>query len=181
MSICIVLYPLWNNNTSFADIPSGSWQLYHVTLNATNKFRVVFEGVRGAGAALGGLSIDDINLSETRCPHHVWHIRNFTQLIGSPNGSFYSPPFYSSKGYAFQIYLNLDSLPKIGMYFHLISGANDDHLEWPCPWQQVTITILDQTPDIRQRMSKQQSLTTDPFLTIGSWLIFFIVNTQSLL
>lgn len=163
------------------DIPSGSWQLYHVTLNATNKFRVVFEGVRGAGASLGGLSIDDINLSETRCPHHVWHIRNFTQLIGSPNGSFYSPPFYSSKGYAFQIYLNLDSLPKIGMYFHLISGANDDHLEWPCPWQQVTITILDQTPDIRQRMSKQQSLTTDPFLTIGSWLIFFIVNTQSLL
>nr|XP_005903416.1 PREDICTED: meprin A subunit beta [Bos mutus] len=155
------------------DIPSGSWQLYHVTLNATNKFRVVFEGVRGAGASLGGLSIDDINLSETRCPHHVWHIRNFTQLIGSPNGSFYSPPFYSSKGYAFQIYLNLDSLPKIGMYFHLISGANDDHLEWPCPWQQVTITILDQTPDIRQRMSKQQSLTTDPFLTIDNGNYFW--------
>ncbi|OWK01644.1 MEP1B, partial [Cervus elaphus hippelaphus] len=160
------------------DIPSGSWQLYHVTLNVTSKFRVVFEGVRGAGASLGGLSIDDINLSETWCPHHVWHIRNFTQLIGSPNGSFFSPPFYSSKGYAFQIYLDLYSLPKIGMYFHLISGANDDQLEWPCPWQQVTMTILDQTPDIRQRMSNQRSLTTDPFLTIGSGF-FMHFNSSS--
>ncbi|KAM9676770.1 meprin A subunit beta isoform 1-T1 [Dama dama] len=155
------------------DIPSGSWQLYHVTLNVTSKFRVVFEGVRGAGASLGGLSIDDINLSETLCPHHVWHIRNFTQLIGSPNGSFFSPPFYSSKGYAFQIYLDLYSLPKIGIYFHLISGANDGQLEWPCPWQQVTITILDQTPDIRQRMSNQRSLTTDPFLTIDNGTYFW--------
>lgn len=184
MSICtwfIVLCPLWNNNFSFADVPIGSWQLYHVTLKVTNKFRVVFGGVRGAGASRGGLSIDDINLSETQCPHHVWHIRNFTQLIGSPSGSVYSPSFYSSKGYAFQIRLNLSSLPNVGMYFHLISGANDDQLEWPCPWQQVTMTILDQNPDIRQRMSNKRSITTDPFMTTGLWLIFFIGNTQSLL
>ncbi|XP_057555844.1 meprin A subunit beta [Hippopotamus amphibius kiboko] len=146
------------------DIPIGSWQLYHVTLKATIKFRVVFMGVRGTGASSGGLSIDDINLSETQCPHHVWHIRNFTQLIGSPDGAIFSPPFYSSKGYAFQIYLDLYSLPYIGVYFHLISGANDDQLAWPCPWQQFTLTILDQNPDVRRRMSSQQSITTDPFL-----------------
>nr|XP_020041382.1 meprin A subunit beta [Castor canadensis] len=148
--------------TEIKEIPIGSWQLYYVTLQATNKFRVVFEGLSIAGASSGGLSIDDINLSETRCPHHVWHIENFTQFIGNPNGSLYSPPFYSSKGYAFQIYLDLKSLTNVGIYFHLISGANDDELEWPCPWQQVTMTLLDQNPDIRQRMSNQRSVTTDP-------------------
>lgn len=134
----------------------------------TKKFRVVFEGRKGSGTSLGGLSIDDINLSETRCPHHIWHIRNFTQFIGSPNGTLYSPPFYSSKGYAFQIYLNLTHVTNAGIYFHLISGANDDQLQWPCPWQQATMTLLDQNPDIRQRMSNQRSITTDPFMTTSS-------------
>lgn len=184
MLICtwfLVLCLSWNNNVSFADIPIGSWQLYHVTLKVTNKFRVVFGGVRGAGASLGGLSIDDINLSETQCPHHIWHIKNFTQYIGSSSGTLYSPPFYSSKGYAFQIHLNLSHSTNAGIYFHLISGANDDQLQWPCPWQQATMTLLDQNPDIRQRMSNQRSVTTDPFMTTGSWLIFFIANTWSLL
>lgn len=184
MLICtwfIVLSFFWNNNVSFSDIPTGSWQLYHVTLAVTNKFRVVFGGVRGTGTSLGGLSIDDINLSETQCPHHIWHIRNFTQFIGSPNGTLYSPPFYSPKGYAFQIYLTLNHSTNAGIYFHLISGANDDQLQWPCPWQQATMTLLDQNPDIRQRMSNQRSVTTDPFMTTGSWLIFFIANAWSLL
>ncbi|XP_010639778.1 meprin A subunit beta isoform X5 [Fukomys damarensis] len=146
------------------EIPIGSWQLYYVTLQVTNKSRVVFEGLRGAGPSSGGLSIDDINLSETQCPHHVWHIKNFTQIMESPNISLYSPPFYSPKGYAYQIYLKLQSLPNVGIYFHLISGANDDQLQWPCPWQQATMTLLDQNPDIRQRMSNQRSITTDPFM-----------------
>ncbi|KAG8512593.1 Meprin A subunit beta [Galemys pyrenaicus] len=150
------------------DIPVGSWQLYHVTLKVTKKFRVLFEGVKGAGASLGGLSIDDINLSETQCPHHIWHIQNFTQLIGSPNGNLYSPPYYSSKGYAFQISLELSDATDAAIYFHLISGANDDQLQWPCPWLQATMTLLDQNPDIRQRMSNQRSITTNPFRTTGS-------------
>ncbi|XP_023365937.1 meprin A subunit beta [Otolemur garnettii] len=154
-------------------IPSGNWQLYYVTLKVTNKFRVVFEGRRGSGASLGGLSIDDINLSETQCPHHVWHIRNFTQFIESPNATLYSPPFYSSKGYAFQIHLDLSQLTNVGIYFHLISGANDDQLQWPCPWQQATMTLLDQNPDIRQRMSNQRSITTDPFMTTDNGNYFW--------
>ncbi|XP_055481585.1 meprin A subunit beta [Psammomys obesus] len=148
------------------EIPTGSWQLYYVTLQVTEKFRVVFEGRRGPGASSGGLSIDDINLSETRCPHHVWHIQNFSQLLGSQNGAVLSPPFYSPKGYAFQIYLDLNSLTDVGIYFHLISGANDDQLQWPCPWQQATMTLLDQNPDIRLRMSNQRSITTDPTMTM---------------
>ncbi|KAL6090544.1 hypothetical protein STEG23_024330, partial [Scotinomys teguina] len=150
------------------DIPTGSWQLYYVTLQVTEKFRVVFEGLRGPGSSSGGLSIDDINLSETRCPHNVWHIQDFTQLLGNQNGDVHSPPFYSPEGYAYQIYLDLNSLTNVGIYFHLISGANDDQLQWPCPWQQATMTLLDQNPDIRKRMSNQRSITTDPTMTDGN-------------
>ncbi|XP_063006330.1 meprin A subunit beta [Melospiza melodia melodia] len=150
--------------------PETYWQLHHVSLNVTSKFRVVFQGVRGSGLSSGGLSIDDINLSETQCPHHVWHIRNFTHLLNtSPAGKkgiIYSPPFYSSEGYAFQVslYVNgtADNPFNLGIYLSLISGANDDHLKWPCPWQQVTMILLDQHPDIRQQMSNQRSVTTDP-------------------
>ncbi|XP_048143127.1 meprin A subunit beta [Corvus hawaiiensis] len=150
--------------------PETYWQLHHVSLNVTSKFRVVFQGVRGNGLSNGGLSIDDINLSETQCPHHVWHIRNFTHLLNtSPagrDGIIYSPPFYSSKGYAFQVSLYVNGTTSnpfnLGIYLSLISGANDDHLQWPCPWQQGTMILLDQHPDIRQRMSNQRSVTTDP-------------------
>ncbi|NXD89323.1 MEP1B protein, partial [Chaetorhynchus papuensis] len=150
--------------------PETYWQLHHVSLNVTSKFRVVFQGVRGSGLSNGGLSIDDINLSETQCPHHVWHIRNFTHLLNtSPagrDGKIYSPPFYSSKGYAFQVSLYVNGTTNnpfnLAIYLSLISGANDDHLQWPCPWQQGTMILLDQHPDIRQRMSNQRSVTTDP-------------------
>ncbi|KAH0500281.1 Meprin A subunit beta [Microtus ochrogaster] len=147
------------------DIPMGSWQLYYVTLQVTEKFRVAFEGLRGFGSSSGGLSIDDINLSETRCPHHIWLLPNFSQLLDSQNTDVYSPPYYSPEGYAYQVYLYLNSSIIVGIYFYLISGANDDQLQWPCPWQQATMTLLDQNPDIRQRMSNQRSITTDPTMT----------------
>ncbi|CAI5779580.1 meprin A subunit beta [Podarcis lilfordi] len=141
--------------------PAGHWELHHVSLNVASKFRVIFEGIKGSDASNGGLSIDDINLSETQCPHHVWHIRNFTQLVSSATIQ-YSPPFYSPKGYAFQIGLLPTSSFNLHIHLHLISGANDDRLQWPCAWQQATVLLLDQHPDIRQRMSNQRSITTDP-------------------
>ncbi|XP_058133579.1 meprin A subunit beta [Dasypus novemcinctus] len=179
LNIYIKEYSAGNVNGSLTlveeikEIPTGSWQLYHVTLKVTNKFRVVFGGVRGSGASPGGLSIDDINLSETQCPHHIWRIKDVAQFIGNPNGTLYSPPFYSSKGYAFQIQLNLNVSTNVGIYFHLISGANDDQLQWPCPWQQATMTLLDQNPDIRQRMSNQRSVTTDPFMITENGTYFW--------
>ncbi|NXV98259.1 MEP1B protein, partial [Calonectris borealis] len=161
--------------------PATYWQLHHVSLNVTSKFQVVFQGVRGSGLSNGGLSIDDINLSETQCPHHVWHIRNFTHLLNtSPAGAagrIYSPPFYSSKGYAFQVslYVNgtTDNPFNLAMYLYLISGANDDQLQWPCAWQQGTMILLDQHPDIRQRMSNQRSITTDPLKLSASSSTYF--------
>ncbi|XP_069477075.1 meprin A subunit beta isoform X2 [Ambystoma mexicanum] len=147
-----------------------AWQLIHIPLKVTDKFRVVFQGVKGSGMSTGGFAIDDINLSETVCPHHVWHIRNFTHELNTrpagDNGRIYSPRFYSKYGYAFQIglYINgTDSSPfNLGIYFHLVSGDNDDSLQWPCPWKQATMTLLDQNPDIRSRMSNLRGVTTDP-------------------
>ncbi|XP_029443041.1 meprin A subunit beta [Rhinatrema bivittatum] len=148
--------------------PVDYWQLYHVSLNMTRKFRVVFEAVKGAGVSNGGFSIDDINLSETLCPHHVWHIGNFTNLLNtSPAGEkVFSPAYLSYEGYSFQIalYVNgtIDAPFNLAIYVHLVSGPNDNHLQWPCPWKQVTMELMDQNPDIRQRMSNLRSITTDP-------------------
>ncbi|XP_064410255.1 LOW QUALITY PROTEIN: meprin A subunit beta [Latimeria chalumnae] len=146
------------------------WQLHHFSLNVTNKFRVVFEGKKGAGTSGGGLSIDDINLSETQCPGHIWHIRNFTQLLNTSSsgtdGKIYSPRFQSSEGYEFQIGLYINGTGEnpsaLAIYFYLTSGKNDDQLQWPCPWKQVTMMLMDQHPDIRHRMSHQRSVTTNP-------------------
>uniref|UniRef100_G3VYV7 Metalloendopeptidase n=1 Tax=Sarcophilus harrisii TaxID=9305 RepID=G3VYV7_SARHA len=149
------------------DAPLGSWQLHYVSLAVTNKFRIVFEGTRGTGTSAGGLSIDDINLSETKCPHHIWRINNFTQILSSRE-VINSPPFYSHSGYAFQVQLDVRNQTNVGIYFFLISGANDEELAWPCPWHQATMTLLDQNPDIRRSMSNERSITTDPLKTIDS-------------
>ncbi|XP_036599762.1 meprin A subunit beta-like [Trichosurus vulpecula] len=148
------------------DQPIGSWQLHYVSLTVSAKFRVVFEATRGIGTSAGGLSIDDLNLSETHCPHHLWKISNFTQFISS-RGTIYSPPFYSPVGYAYQLYLDVTNQEYIGIYFSLISGANDENLNWPCVWQQATLTLLDQNPDIRNSMSNERSLTTSALKTFG--------------
>ncbi|XP_067323176.1 meprin A subunit beta [Anolis sagrei] len=150
-------------------LPVNYWELHHISLTMSSKSRVFFEGIKGSTASNGGLSIDDVNLSETRCPHHVWHIRNFTELLASSPlgtaGKLYSPPFYSPEGYAFQIglYVNGSSSPfNLAIFVHLISGANDNQLQWPCAWKQFTMVLLDQHPDITQRMSNLRSITTDP-------------------
>ncbi|KAL1254555.1 hypothetical protein QQF64_016784 [Cirrhinus molitorella] len=146
----------------------GSWELYHVTLDVSDKFRVVFEGVKGAGASTGGLSLDDINLSETQCPQHIWRIRDFTSLLATtPAGSkTYSPRFLSPDGYSFQIglYINgvTDNPDNMAIYLHLTSGPNDDNLQWPCPWRQASMELMDQNSNIQHRMNNIRMITTDP-------------------
>ncbi|KAJ8272787.1 hypothetical protein GJAV_G00093440 [Gymnothorax javanicus] len=149
----------------------GLWDIHQVRLDVTKKFRVVFEGRNLGGPSRGGISIDDINLSETECADHVWRIENFTQVREStPIGEkIYSPRFTSKEGYAFQVglYINgtTQSPENMGIMFHLTSGPFDERLTWPCPWKQATMMLLDQNPDIRQQMSNQRSVTTDPSKT----------------
>ncbi|XP_062251020.1 meprin A subunit beta-like [Platichthys flesus] len=146
----------------------GSWELHNVDLNVAQKARVVFQAVRGKSPSSGGFSLDDINLSSTKCPQHVWRIRNITSLMATtPAGEkLYSPRFLSPAGYSFQVgaYLNgrSDRQGYIGLYFHLTSGPNDHNLKWPCPWQQATMALMDQHSDIREQMNMHRMVTTDP-------------------
>ncbi|XP_064883257.1 meprin A subunit beta-like [Oncorhynchus nerka] len=148
--------------------PGSHWMPYHVPLNATKTFQVEFEVRKGAGQSTGGFSIDDINLSETECPHHTWQIKDFENLLSTSdiNTVVYSPRYYSPEGYAYQIAIYLREM-LFGVYVRLVSGKYDDQLQWPCHHRQVTIQLLDQNPHTQQRMSKQISITTEPSLQDG--------------
>ncbi|KAF4088835.1 hypothetical protein AMELA_G00059190 [Ameiurus melas] len=153
----------------FKGLPETLWQLHHVSLNVSTKFRVVFKGTKGAGSSTGGLSLDDVNLSETTCPEHVWRIKNFKSIMeNTPRGTaIYSPRFSSKYGYTFQMGLYPNGTvtsEDMGAFASLTSGDEviDGELTWPCPWMQITMMLMDQNADIRKRMSNQRSVTTDP-------------------
>ncbi|KAM4632733.1 meprin A subunit alpha-like [Polymixia lowei] len=145
-----------------------AWKVTHVSLKVTEKFRYLFQGIKGSASSSGSILIDDITLSETVCPGAVWQIRNFTGLLATgPNGSHVkSGCFYNSEGYAFgiNIYPNgrLSAYDDyVGLSFHLCSSENDAVMEWPSKNRQVTITAVDQDPDAKLRMSATRSFTTD--------------------
>ncbi|XP_022529958.2 meprin A subunit beta [Astyanax mexicanus] len=146
---------------------TNRWLLHYVPLDASGAFSVEFEGRKGAGSSSGGFSVDDINFLESECPHNVWQIRNFMEAVNSTSdGHMYSPLFYSPEGYRYQAVLQL-SEEIISVSVRLVSGLYDELLPWPCPWRQVTFVLLDQNPDVRQRMSSQDSITTDPKEVFG--------------
>ncbi|XP_037836426.1 meprin A subunit beta isoform X2 [Kryptolebias marmoratus] len=141
---------------------TSHWKLHHVSLNATKQFQVVFEVQKLAENSTGGFSIDDINLSETECPHVTLQIDDLkNRLNTSVSGTtIYSPRQYSKEGYAYRVAVVLYQT-FVGVYVQLLSGDHDDQLEWPCLQRQITFQILDQNPNIQQQMSKQWSFTTD--------------------
>lgn len=144
-----------------------------MTLYVKTKFRVVFEGTKlGAGTSAGGLSLDDINLSETTCPEHVWRVKNFSHVMDStpPDTAIYSSPFTSKEGYTFQMALYPSGKAgypgELSAYAHLVSRPGDTGQTWPCPWKQMTMMLMDQNPHIQKRMSNQRSVTTDPNMKV---------------
>ncbi|XP_033976679.1 meprin A subunit beta-like isoform X3 [Trematomus bernacchii] len=142
--------------------PTKQWKLHHVSLNATKHFQVEFEVRKGAGSSTGGFSIDDINLSEIECPHVTLQLDDFEQALNSSSFGtrIYSPRQYSSGGYAYRVGVVLD-ISFFGLFVQLVSGENDDRLEWPCLQRQVTFKMLDQNANIQLQMSKQFSITSD--------------------
>ncbi|XP_041962060.1 meprin A subunit beta-like isoform X1 [Alosa sapidissima] len=141
--------------------PADNWQLHHVPLNASKTFQVEFEAYKGTGESIGGFSVDDINLSETECPHETWQISNFEEFLNNNQTFLFSPRYYSTDSYGFQIIL-VRSPRAISLFIRLVSGDYDDKLEWPLAWRQITFLMLDQNPHMQLRMSQQRSLTTDP-------------------
>ncbi|XP_074545086.1 meprin A subunit beta-like [Halichoeres trimaculatus] len=149
--------------------PQELWQLHHVSLDVKKKFRVVFEGAKaGTGASAGGLSLDDINLSETTCPEFVWRVKNFSNVMDNTpeDKAIFSPPFKSKEGYSFQMGLYPSGKAgypgELSAYAHLVARDGDTGQKWPCPWKQMTMMLMDQHPHIQKRMSNQRSVTTDP-------------------
>uniref|UniRef100_A0A6J0UD92 Metalloendopeptidase n=1 Tax=Pogona vitticeps TaxID=103695 RepID=A0A6J0UD92_9SAUR len=146
------------------------WNLASIPFNSQTKFRYVFQGIKGdPPSSTGGINIDDITLTETRCPASIWQIRNFTSLFNNTSKGDYvaSPIFYSSEGYCFVLKLyphgpvSSTTENYLGIMFALCSGQNDGVLEWPAVNRQVTFIIVDQDPDVTQRMSSSRSFVTD--------------------
>ncbi|XP_075719670.1 meprin A subunit alpha, partial [Rhinoderma darwinii] len=146
-----------------------NWKIAHVTLNADKKFRYLFQGVQGDNKTTsGGILIDDITLSELPCPNSVWTIRNYSQILSNTvkGDRLVSDCFNSPDGYRFGISLyphgqnSSTYTGYTGISFHLCSGEDDAVLTWPALNRQIILTLLDQDPDIRQRMSSSRSFTT---------------------
>ncbi|KAK5891920.1 hypothetical protein CesoFtcFv8_012349 [Champsocephalus esox] len=142
--------------------PTNYWKLHHVSLNATKHFQVEFDVRKGTGSSTGGFSIDDINLSEIECPHVTMQLDDFEQTLNyiSFGTTIYSPRQYSSGGYAYRVGVLLYN-SFFGYFVQLVSGKNDDRLEWPCTERQLTFKMLDQNANIQLQMSKQFSITSD--------------------
>ncbi|XP_005861077.1 PREDICTED: LOW QUALITY PROTEIN: meprin A subunit alpha [Myotis brandtii] len=156
---------------------SQTWKIAHVTLREEKKFRYLFQGVKGDPQnSNGGIYLDDITLTETPCPTGVWTVHNFSQVLqDTVKGSkILSPRFYNSEGYGFGLTLyphgRINSLSSgyLGLSFHLCSGENDAILEWPVENRQVIMTILDQEPDARNRMSSSMVFTTSKSQTASA-------------
>ncbi|XP_061610569.1 meprin A subunit alpha-like [Phyllopteryx taeniolatus] len=147
---------------------NNAWKIAHVTLKMSQKFRYIFQGIRGSPSSSGAIFLDDITLSETVCPAAVWQIHNFSGLLSStpPGSPVKSSCFYNSEGYSFgiSIYPNgKDSANQdyMGLFFHLCSGENDAVMQWPAQNRQMTFVAMDQDPDVKMRMSATRSFTTD--------------------
>lgn len=138
------------------------WRIHHVPLNATRPFQLVFELRKGSGSSWGGFSIDDISLSESRCPDFTMQFDGFEGLLESSSvgTNIYSPQLYSAGGYSYSVGITLMN-QQFGLFVQLLSGENDEHLEWPCPQRQITFAMVDQNADVQQHMSKQWSITSD--------------------
>uniref|UniRef100_A0A3P9NA21 Metalloendopeptidase n=1 Tax=Poecilia reticulata TaxID=8081 RepID=A0A3P9NA21_POERE len=142
--------------------PTSHWKIHHVSLNANKDFQVVFEVQKGAGISTGGFSIDDINLSETECPHVVWQIDDLENLLNTSSSGtqMYSLRQYSKDGYAYRVAVILYTT-YIGMFVQLLSGKNDDQLQFPCLQRHMIFQLLDQTPNKQLQMSKQSTLVSN--------------------
>lgn len=152
-----------DQNIFFTGSPTSHWKIHYVSLNATKQFQVMFEVQKGAGSSTGGFSIDDINLSETECPHVFIQIDDVENLFSTSyfGTRLFSPRQYSKEGYAYRAAAELYHNTLVALYVQLLSGDYDGQLQWPCVQKQINFQMLDQNPTLQQQMSKQLSFVTD--------------------
>ncbi|KAJ0000016.1 hypothetical protein NQD34_011858, partial [Periophthalmus magnuspinnatus] len=148
---------------------TSHWQLHHVSLNATKSFQVEFEVRKGAGSSTGGISIDDINLSELECPHVTLQINDFDQISGKTR-VYYTPSQHSKEGYVYRFGALVFDTGSEAVFVQMLSGNFDNQLEWPVPRRQVILQFVDQHPNIQLQMSKQVIFTSgECYITSLKW------------
>ncbi|XP_074541887.1 meprin A subunit alpha-like [Halichoeres trimaculatus] len=166
--------------TFYAD-DDHSWKIGHVQMEVGVKFRYAFQAARGdPSGSDGGIYIDDVSFTETRCPNNVWRIQNFSKILETSDSTtvINSPRFFSPEGYGYGVQVIPWSSYTdytgnyVGLYFHLASGENDGVMQWPAVNRQATLVVMDQNPDALQRMSTARSLTTDMRTTSDGKLIW---------
>lgn len=131
-------------------------------MNATKSFQVEFEVRKGAGSSTGGISIDDINLSELECPHVMLQINDFDKLLLTGR-TVYTPPQHSKEGYVYRFGTVVYTNNQVALFVQMLSGNYDNQLEWPVPRRQVTFQFVDQNPNIQLQMSKQVIFTSNMY------------------
>ncbi|KAK7886880.1 hypothetical protein WMY93_026501 [Mugilogobius chulae] len=138
------------------------WQIKYVPIETSKFFQVEFEVRKGPLPSTGGISIDDINLSELQCPHGTIQINNLQEIYQNSQKQGYikySPNYYSTLGYAYSFGVSMEH-PFIGVFIQLVSGKYDEELTWPVPDSHVTLQVVDQSPNIQSHMSYERSLTS---------------------
>lgn len=145
-----------------------------MSLQVTEKFRYLFQGIRANASSTGAILLDDVTLTESACPSGVWQIQNFTGLLATalPGTPVKSDCFSSSEGYSFGVTVYPNGRESanqdyVGLTIHLCSGEDDAVMEWPAKNRQVTIVAMDQDPDVKLRMSSTRSFTTGRPLSLG--------------
>ncbi|KAF7648701.1 hypothetical protein LDENG_00153010 [Lucifuga dentata] len=109
-----------------SDPPTSHWLLHHIPLNATKPSKWNLRFVKEQQTPLGVFLVDDIKLSDTECPHYVWHILKFDEFLTSSRvgASLLSPQFLT---YGLQLLLHLYS-DHFGVFFRLVSTDHEDQL-----------------------------------------------------
>ena len=109
---------------------------------------------------------------ETECSHHVWHVPNFDHFLknSSVGTSLLGPRFFTRQRYGLRLLLHRYS-DCLGVFTRLVSTDHDGELQSLCVWRQVTVSLLDQSHHVQQRMSKQTGIATDSERTFtgGDW------------
>ena len=102
---------------------------------------------------------------------HTWKICGFKEKMKQAKTGkkplINSPPFYDH-GYKFGLTLEPNdtilSTKFVSVNFFLMKGEYDAVLSWPFPNKKVTITLIDQQEDPRQRVNRVKSFTSHDLL-----------------
>jgi len=107
------------------------------------------------------------SLESSSIPHcpHVWKIENFEEEFQDSkktNKDLISKSFYCMNGYKARLNMNLNGYgdekdSHISSFFQIMKGPFDDSLEWPMPYDTITIKLIINEKLIRTHFIKSNT------------------------